>query len=107
MFYAPFLPSHYRLSSAVRSEIDFLTADLGLELVSKSRMPIYGPLDCIQIERMFDQDFGFAVRFRLNSIPTKSDISASRALCERLSERNHKRYVHKPCYNHESLPLDW
>ena len=96
-FVSPFLPKHYAISESVRRELDALSSDLGLELVSKSRTPIFGPLGCLQVERgLYDERgkeiFGIrvAARFRLGR-PAKPELDKSRALCAALSLRNHKR----------------
>lgn len=98
MEFAPLLPSRYQIRSEVQAEIDALSQDLGLELVSKSRVPFYGVLWF----RGLRNEMG--VRFILDS-----RIQYSRDLCARLSERNHHRKdfrrVYKSDYNNEELSL--
>lgn len=124
MNFSPSLPKHFHLSKQIQDEIAELSADLGLVLVAKSHLPVL--LSPYQVVHYFDADFGFAVRFGeigVQAVEFLSDlrpylrsfnkldeqIESSRALCERLCVRNHKRKfnVYESSDNTEVLSFDW
>lgn len=124
MNFAPSLPRHFHLSPEIQNEIADLTEDLDLVLVAKSHLPVL--LSPYQVVHYFDDDFGFAVRYGVIGVQAKeypSDlrpylrsfdeldekIESSRALCERLCVRNHKRKfnVYESGNDSQVLSFDW
>ena len=114
VWYAPFLPNHYRLSSAVRAELDALRDELDLVLVRKSHLPLSEPVGCMEFSRgLPGTDMRICFRFKYGSLPAPldTDLQCSRALCERLCERNHHRkdfsHVYESSHDTFKEPCLW